>query len=94
MSLVALESGACGTPVLMTTECGFDDFPASGGGELVAADSRALAEGMKRLLGEPGALAAKGARLREYVLSRYTWNTMVARYQTLFESVLENQTPR
>ena len=25
MSIVALEAGACGTPVIMTTECGFDE---------------------------------------------------------------------
>ncbi|OFZ99772.1 MAG: hypothetical protein A3H35_15945 [Betaproteobacteria bacterium RIFCSPLOWO2_02_FULL_62_17] len=89
MSLVALEAGACGTPVLMTTECGFDDLPASGGGELVAANYQALAEGMERMIGAAAELAPRGAKLREYILSRYTWNYMVERYQALFESILK-----
>ncbi len=89
MSLVALEAGACGTPVLMTTECGFDDLPESGGGELVAASVEEIAAGIAGML-EAGHLRDRGARLRTFILAHYTWQAMVLEYEPLFASILRN----
>ena len=88
MSIVALEAGAAGAPVLMTTECGFDDLPSSGGGELVEATVDGLALGLQSMLGVPDSLAERGVRLRKFVLERYTWGASVVRYKSLFESIL------
>ena len=91
MSLVALEAGICATPVLMTTECGFDDLPDSGGGDLVAADAGAIAIGLEKMLGAADGLHDRGRKLRDYVLERYTWKASVLRYESLFKAILKKE---
>jgi glycosyltransferase involved in cell wall biosynthesis len=83
MSLVALEAGACAKPVLLTDRCGFDEAAASGGARLVAVDADAIGAALAELLGR-GALARMGERLRELVLSEFTWEAAVRRYAALF----------
>jgi glycosyltransferase involved in cell wall biosynthesis len=73
MSLVALEAGAAGVPVLLTDQCGFDDVAAVDGGAVVPASVSGLAAGLTRLLADRDSLAAKGQRLREYVTDHYAW---------------------
>ena len=46
MSLVALEAGAAGVPVLLTDQCGFDDVGAVDGGAVVPASVSGLAAGL------------------------------------------------
>ena len=83
MSLVALEAGACAKPVLLTDRCGFDEAAASGGARLVPPDANAIGAALAELL-ERGALARMGERLRQLVLSEYTWEAAVRRYAALF----------
>lgn len=83
MSLVALEAGACAKPVLLTDRCGFDEAAASGGARIVPADANAIGAALAELL-ERGALARMGERLRQLVLSEYTWQAAVGRYAALF----------
>lgn len=84
MSLVALEAGACGKPVLLTDRCGFDEAAASGGARVVAAQADALGEALAELM-ERAPLAQMGERLRRMVLAEYTWEAAVKRYAALFE---------
>lgn len=84
MSLVALEAGACGKPVLLTDRCGFDEAAASGGARVVAAQADALGEALAELM-ERAPLAQMGDRLRRMVLAEYTWEAAVKRYAALFE---------
>jgi glycosyltransferase involved in cell wall biosynthesis len=86
MSLVALEAGACGKPVLLTDRCGFDEAAASGGAQVVAPDVQALGEALASMM-ERAPLARMGERLREMVLRDYTWDSAVRRYAALFERV-------
>lgn len=83
MSLVALEAGACAKPVLLTDRCGFDEAATSGGARIVPADANAIGAALAELL-ERGALARMGERLRQLVLSEYTWEAAVRRYAALF----------
>ncbi|MBN8942264.1 MAG: glycosyltransferase [Rhizobiales bacterium] len=78
MSLVALEAGAAGLPVLLTDQCGFDDVANIGGGAVVAATAEALAEGLVQLLTDRSALPAMGQRLRDHVARRYAWPAVAA----------------
>jgi len=73
MSLVALEAGAAGTPVLLTEACGFDVGGCIGGGLTVAATIEGLTDGLERLLANPNELPGMGARLRSHVAARYVW---------------------
>jgi glycosyltransferase involved in cell wall biosynthesis len=72
MSLVALEAGAGGTPVLLTEACGLD-VGGIGGGLTVAATIDGLSDGLERLLGSPTELPRMGARLRTHVSAHYVW---------------------
>jgi glycosyltransferase involved in cell wall biosynthesis len=86
MSLVALEAGACGKPVLMTDRCGFDAAVQEEGAVAVAPDAGALAHALRELvLGDR--LAERGGRLRELVLRQYTWEAAVRRYRDVFGRV-------
>lgn len=86
MSIVALEAGAVGTPVLLTSECGFDDVQGRGGA-VVPATAIGLEDGLRRLLADPAALAAEGERLQAFVLNRYTWQRAASDYLRLYEGL-------
>jgi glycosyltransferase involved in cell wall biosynthesis len=86
MSLVALEAGVCGKPVLLTDRCGFDEAASSGGARVVPADAQALGAALCDLVGNRG-LPEKGQRLRDLVLREYTWDAAVKRYAALFERI-------
>lgn len=79
MSLVALEAGLMSTPVLLTDQCGFDQVADVDGGAVVAAEASAIAQGICQLLRSPSELEARGARLRELVVSTYSWDRLVER---------------
>lgn len=92
MSLVVLEAGACGKPVLMTDRCGFDEAVSSGGARAVPADSGALSRELAEMMA-CGQLVAMGAALRAQVLAEYTWQAAVRRYQAIFARILERRAP-
>ncbi|GGE39818.1 glycosyl transferase family 1 [Agaricicola taiwanensis] len=73
MSLIALEAGAAGLPVLLTDQCGFDEVAAVGGGTVVPATVTDLSEGLEELLAERETLGARGQRLRDHVGAHYAW---------------------
>lgn len=87
MSLVALEAGLCGTPVLLTDQCGFDEVKEIGGGCVVAANPEALAEGMQFMLLDPERLIAQGQRLRAAILSKYTWDGLTQQVLGLYNKL-------
>lgn len=73
MSLVALEAGVRGKPVLLTDQCGFDEVESCGGGLVVGADAAAIAAGLRAMNTRSGQLAAMGLSLKSLVQSRFTW---------------------
>jgi glycosyltransferase involved in cell wall biosynthesis len=86
MSLVALEAGACGKPVLMTDACGFDAAVHAGGAVAVPPDAARLREALHALLAGHE-LAQMGERLRALVVREYAWEAAVRRYAELFRRV-------
>lgn len=89
MSLVALEAGLCGTPVLLTDQCGFDEVMAVGGGVVVKATSEALAVGLNNMLGAIEVLPSQGQKLRELVISRYTWDGLSCHICGLYDELIK-----
>ncbi|OHV63558.1 hypothetical protein LCM4577_32135 [Mesorhizobium sp. LCM 4577] len=77
MSLVALEAGVAGTPVLLTNQCGFDEVERVGGGLVVPATVVGLRDGLRTMLSELGALRPKGRILQSYVREKFTWPSIV-----------------
>ncbi len=93
MSIVALEAGAAGTPVLLTDRCGFGEVAGAGGGLVVPATVAGLAGGLAELLGGGADLAAMGARLRRMALDRFTWDRAALEYLSLYRRLLQRPGP-
>lgn len=72
MSLVAVEAGVSGIPVLVTDQCGLDEIREVGGGAVCAADVQAIAVGLEEMLSATD-LAERGRNWRRHVLENYTW---------------------
>ncbi len=89
MSIVALEAGAAGTPVLLTDRCGFDEVERASGGRVVSASIEGLRTGLVELLGDPNRLERMGVNLKELVEGRYTWEAAVERYLDLYHDILD-----
>lgn len=88
MSIVALEAGASGTPVLLTDRCGFDEVAAVDGGAVVPATAPALRDALTALLADPVGLRARGERLRAHIGARYTWARAAQQHLDLFKGVI------
>ena len=79
MSIVALEAGACGTPVILSTECGFDEVEEAGC-KVVPPLVDELYNGMHSMLSSSKSLRALGNDLRNLILDRYKWKKTAEQY--------------
>ena len=86
MSIVALEAGACGTPVILTTACGFDEVK-NVGCKVVQPLTDELYSGMKSMLSSSNALEAVGNNLRSLILQKYTWKKTAEKYLSIADSI-------
>jgi glycosyltransferase involved in cell wall biosynthesis len=88
MSIVVLEAGAHGRPVLLTDQCGFPELAEVNGGLIVAATAAALEQGLREMLRPDAPLAAMGARLQKLVEARYTWRAAALALQDCLRNVI------
>jgi len=88
MSIVALEAGASGTPVLITDQCGFDEIETVGGGKVVAATVESIKNGIESMI-DGGDLLGMGESLNSFVNDNYQWDEIAGRYLSVYESILE-----
>lgn len=88
MSIVVLEAGITGTPVLITDQCGFDDVAAVAGGMVVEASIEGLQEGLLAMTGNPDKLKIMGQNLLKFTRDHFLWDHMVNRYLELFSRVM------
>jgi len=84
MSIVVLEAGLYGKPVLLTDQCGFNEVQEIGGGRVVSVNAASIESALMELAGQPDALPRMGARLSAFVKQNYTWDGAVAKYRALF----------
>jgi glycosyltransferase involved in cell wall biosynthesis len=94
MSIVVLEAGIVGTPVLLTTCCGFDEVGMVGGGGVVEATVGGLAQGLDTLLSDPTSLKMKGHRLQLYVEKQFTWKNIREHFRTMYLRILTRSSER
>lgn len=87
MSIVVLEAGAAGTPVLITDQCGFDEVEIIGGGKVVPASVPGIMEGIDAMLTED-CLEEMGSKLKKHVESSYLWDEIANRYILLYQQIL------
>ena len=88
MSIVVLEAGITGTPVLITDQCGFDDVDAISGGMVVAASIEELQEGLLTMIGNPDKLKIMGENLLKFTREHFLWDHIMNRYLELFSRIM------
>jgi glycosyltransferase involved in cell wall biosynthesis len=88
MSIVVLEAGIVGKPVLMTDQCGFNEIGTFGGGLVVSASAEGIQNGLIEILNDEVKLQAMGENLRRYVQENFSWNIAVNKYLKLYEEIL------
>lgn len=91
MSLVVLEAGMVGTPVLLTDQCGFSEVSTVGGGRVVPATVDGICSGLIKLLSDTSKFKKMGANLAKYIESHYTWDIMIKKYLDLYNRILSQQ---
>ena len=83
----AAEAIACGTPVLVTSECGIAPLVEGRAGNVVACDVESLRDGLARLLGDETLLT----RLKEGcgdLAQSLSWDEPVGMMEQLYESLI------
>lgn len=88
MSIVALEAGICGVPVMLTDQCGFHEITTIDSRLETPATIPGIANGLVALLCEPAQLSRIAESLRNFVLHTYTWPNTVKRYLDLYGNIL------
>jgi len=88
MSIVALEAGICGTPVLLTDQCGFSEIRSVDPRLEVSATAVGIAKGLVRLLAEQDVLKGIVPVWRDFVVRRYAWGSIVPQYIKLYRNIL------
>jgi len=91
MSIVALESGVTGTPVLITDQCGFNEITAADGGRVVPATVDGLKEGLILMMADCDGLRTMGAKLKQFVEENFTWDLVAAEYIHLYRRILDKK---
>jgi glycosyltransferase involved in cell wall biosynthesis len=85
--LTALESMACGTPVVAFREGGFQESVVDGEtGILVEPDTEALAEALRRLCVDPSLRSRLAQGARAHVQSSWTWERSGAKLDEILRS--------
>jgi glycosyltransferase involved in cell wall biosynthesis len=91
MSIVVLEAGISGTPVLMTDQCGFNEIADTGGGMVVPASIGGLERGLVNMLSDRNNLKMKGQKLKAFVSKKFLWDSIIDQYVQLYEGISRNE---
>jgi len=87
MSIVALEAAICGTPVLLTDQCGFSRLVDIGGAIEVPATIEGLYSGLVEMLGDEVSLNEMGMKVYKFVIRKYTWVRMAKKFLEMIEKI-------
>ena len=88
MSIVAVEAGICGLPVLMTDQCGFSEVREVDPRLEVPATKGGIASGLTSLLAASATLPALSEKWSTFVRSNFTWSTVGPRYCEVYRMIL------
>jgi len=92
MSIVVLEAGIVGTPVLITDQCGLNEIERIQGGKVVSASIEGLQEGLIEVLKDTKALKFMGGNLNIFVKDRFLWDSIINKYIQLYNQLLSVST--
>jgi Glycosyltransferase len=88
MSIVVLEAGVCGTPVLLTDQCGFNQIADVDAGWVVSATTEGLKDGLTEVLSDSNRTKASATNIKKYVTDNYSWDIVVRKYLDIYSKIL------
>jgi glycosyltransferase involved in cell wall biosynthesis len=88
MSIVVLEAGMCGTPVVLTDRCGFDVVAEVKGGKVVPATVEGLKHGIQNTLTNSANTDLCGANLKKFIEKNFVWDVIVRNYVDLYNAMM------
>ena len=88
MSIVAVEAGFCGTPVLLTDQCGFGEIKSIDARLEVPATVCGIAQGLTNVMSDINVLAEIAPAWTKFVKQQYAWTSLAPKYVKLYESIL------
>jgi glycosyltransferase involved in cell wall biosynthesis len=90
MSIVAVEAGICGKPVLMTDQCGLNDPAEINPGLVVQASVEGLADGLRLAFTDLDRLTAWGNKWQSLVRERFLWRNQALKLKEYIEQIVAN----
>ena len=91
MSIVAVEGGICGTPVLMTNQCGLDELAEIDPGLVVPTTAEGLAHGLRMALSDRQQLEEWGRRWETMVRERYSWTDLTLKLRVYLQKIVAKE---
>jgi glycosyltransferase involved in cell wall biosynthesis len=91
MSIVAVEGGICGVPVLMTNQCGLGELAKIDPGLLVPATAEGLASGLRMALADRQRLEQWGCRWKTIVRERYSWTDLALKLRGYLKRIVTKE---
>lgn len=88
MSIVVLEAGISGTPVVLSDQCGFAQVEQVGGGKVCSATIDGVQAALQTMLSEKENLIEQGRKLEGYIIKNYTWQVVIRHYIELYDNLL------
>ena len=89
MSIVVLEAGICGTPVIFSDRCGLDEFARNGAGIEIQANAHSIGQALIQALTSPERMRESGKVLKEMVHKSFLWRTQAQRYRALLKKMAD-----
>lgn len=90
MSIVAVEAGICGLPVLMTDQCGLNDIREIEPRLIVPANAEALARALCLALEDPDRCRSWGLDWKAIVRERFLWTNVGRQFSNYLAAVLNS----
>jgi glycosyltransferase involved in cell wall biosynthesis len=90
MSIVAVEAGICGLPVLMTDQCGLNDIREIEPGLIVPANADELAAGLRLTLEDADRSRSWGMNWQAMVRERFLWADIGQRFSGYLAAVVSS----
>jgi glycosyltransferase involved in cell wall biosynthesis len=90
MSIVAIEAGFCGTPVLLTDQCGFSEIRLIDAGLEVPATVAGIAAGLSNWLKNSDKTEEISLAWSNFVRRKYSWTSLVPEYIRLYKNIIES----
>lgn len=89
MSIVVLEAGVSGKPVLITDQCGFDEVERIGGGLVVSANVEGLHKGINKMINQKSSFDHMGKKLQKSVRQNFLWSITAKKHLSLFKDLIK-----